>query len=299
MKRILYIGGIGHNGSTMLDIMLGESAKVLSMGQVGALHEYLDGGQCACGEKLSACPLWGKVLAQLDDAEKDQLRKLGPLISGEKNFVRFVACTKLCHLYASIQDVLFRAIFHVSDADVLIDSSKNLSRAVALLRASKYNVCFLHLVRDPRGYVNSVNKRRRERGKEPRFMTPMVQWTIKNGVASTIVRAIAKTRYLRISYEELMLHPQEVVKRIGKFVDCDFSDTLSHIEQRQPFHRKHIFSGNRVSQSNAVIFDPSRIQDNRLKYLDNKRFWLLGGWISAFWGYDRDQVYLSAGKDWG
>ncbi|RLG20713.1 hypothetical protein DRN74_04810 [Candidatus Micrarchaeota archaeon] len=128
-------------------------------------------------------------------------------------------------------------------------------------------------------------------GKGPRFMTPMVQWT-ENGVASTIVRAIAKTRYLRISFEELMLHPQEVIKRIGKFVYYDFSESLSHIEQRQPFHRKHIFSGNRVSRNDSPIFEPSRINANRLKGLNNKKFWYLGSWISSFWGYDQDQSYL-------
>lgn len=297
MKGILYIGGIGHNGSTILDIMLGESANVLSMGQVGTLHEYLDNGQCSCEENLLACPLWGKVLTQLDKAEKDQLRELGPLISGEKNFVRFVASAKFCRSYATIQDVLFRSVFRVSDADVLIDSSKNVSRAVALLRASRYDIRFLHLIRDSRGYVNSFNKRKREQEKESRFINPMVQWTVKNSVSSTIVRAIANNRYLRISYEELMLHPQEVIERIGRFINCDFSATLARVQQQQAFHRKHIFSGNRVSRSNSLIFEPSRIKGNSLNGLDNKKFWYLGGWVSAFWGYDRDQLYLSSGKD--
>ncbi|MFO7684419.1 MAG: hypothetical protein R6X34_30685, partial [Chloroflexota bacterium] len=50
------------SGSTILDIILGNSARIESVGQLmtGLLDEQ-DGHVCACGETMQDCGYWQKV----------------------------------------------------------------------------------------------------------------------------------------------------------------------------------------------------------------------------------------------
>ena len=60
---ILYVGGTGRTGSTVLDRMLGNVPGVVAAGEVTWLWFALRaGGRCACGERHAQCPVWGPAL---------------------------------------------------------------------------------------------------------------------------------------------------------------------------------------------------------------------------------------------
>lgn len=62
MKRLLYIVGIGHNGSTLLDLLLGTSKGVFSTSQLNdLLAPYIPNSD---SEKDI---FWRKVLEALED----------------------------------------------------------------------------------------------------------------------------------------------------------------------------------------------------------------------------------------
>ena len=49
--KLIYILGMGHTGSTLLDRVLGAQPGVLSIGELKHLHRLLDNPEkiCACG----------------------------------------------------------------------------------------------------------------------------------------------------------------------------------------------------------------------------------------------------------
>ena len=58
----LYVMGRGHSGSTILDILVGGSASVESLGELtSGLKHYETGGHCACGALVRECPFWDEV----------------------------------------------------------------------------------------------------------------------------------------------------------------------------------------------------------------------------------------------
>ena len=65
--NIIYIGGNGHSGSTLLDIIIGNDKKCFSAGELinvtrkGILEEY-----CSCKEKVQNCEVWCDVLRRWD-----------------------------------------------------------------------------------------------------------------------------------------------------------------------------------------------------------------------------------------
>ena len=73
-QKILLIAGIGHSGSTILDMALGCHPAVVGLGEVSKVLrtplEALRGGRyehslCSCGSKARECEFWRPLLPWL------------------------------------------------------------------------------------------------------------------------------------------------------------------------------------------------------------------------------------------
>ena len=113
MKRIIYIGGIGQSGSTILDTMLNQSQNIFGMGEVAALIDTLPrNAQCSCGQRTLDCPVWSNVVSLLTASQLTRLRELNLLIMKEKNLHRFLGPSQVRREYAALSDMLFEAAFY-------------------------------------------------------------------------------------------------------------------------------------------------------------------------------------------
>src|SRR3954451_1694490 len=63
----LYVMSRPHSGSTILDILLGNTAMVESVGQLVSDMGKLD-NPCACGATIRACPFWREVRSRVEAA---------------------------------------------------------------------------------------------------------------------------------------------------------------------------------------------------------------------------------------
>ena len=62
--KVLYIGGAGRTGSTLLERLLGQTDGVFAGGEMTFLWYALVGdGLCSCRQRLAECPVWSKVVA--------------------------------------------------------------------------------------------------------------------------------------------------------------------------------------------------------------------------------------------
>jgi Sulfotransferase domain len=61
--RVVFIGGSGRSGSTLIERLLGELPSVCNVGEVVHLWErgLLRGETCGCGTPLPVCPFWTRV----------------------------------------------------------------------------------------------------------------------------------------------------------------------------------------------------------------------------------------------
>ncbi len=63
--KLVYIGGYGHSGSTLLEYLLTASPHVLACGEVtSVLREHGWKNRCTCGERIKQCPVWGPIFAK-------------------------------------------------------------------------------------------------------------------------------------------------------------------------------------------------------------------------------------------
>ena len=161
---MLYIAGNGHSGSTIIDIILGSTKGYFSAGELtyitrkGLKKEY-----CSCNELISDCEVWNKIFElwisnmNISFSKYSELRNC---YEGNKYFFKVLFCyffpSKNFNLYISNTKFLFEAIHTVTNASVIIDSSKVSSRALILNKIVPVSIIFL--LRNFKGVLNSEKK---------------------------------------------------------------------------------------------------------------------------------------------
>ena len=60
MTKLVYIGGYGRSGSTLLEYLMTARPDVIACGEtVGTFRKQKPGRTCSCGRPGSECPIWG------------------------------------------------------------------------------------------------------------------------------------------------------------------------------------------------------------------------------------------------
>ena len=245
---ILYVGGTGRTGSTVLDRMLGNLPGVVAAGEVTWLWFALRaGGRCACGERHAECPVWGPVL---DRTFPDAVRRPGGLAEvADEMFAlrrrydsRYLPLMGLPGLRRRLPDrlgpypsrlaELYRNLADVTGAAMIVDSSKEPHYSSILAGRPELDVRFLHLVRHPVATAYSWGRRRSElgfgAGHEMERRGPVsaaIYYDISNVGADALWGG--GDRYLRVRYEDLVADPEGALARIGDFAGLDIDPEVA------------------------------------------------------------------------
>lgn len=292
--RIVYIAGAKNCGSTLLDAMLGNAPEARSLGEVGGFHRYGPDAPCACGRVSEACSECRAVICSLDrrgaSAEFAELSRL-PLKERSAHWI--LIPTRARRRYAQLADLVFESAAASTGSRVLIDSSKNAARAAALAFDSRYDVRVVHVVRDGRGYLRSRRRRATVDGKRHVAPLAMVSWLTKNLlIGNLLAPRLGADRYLICRYEDLLSDPGSTLERLCTFAGLDATGLLESATTGEGVVRHHLYEPARRTDYRRVRLDPARLQSQRESRLHNRVFWTLGGFLSARWGYDRQQSYL-------
>lgn len=222
---VLYIGGTGRSGSTILANLLGEADGYVSVGELRFLWErgLHEDRLCGCAEPFSQCPFWQTVLrsAFADDApdprhvmgllhERTRLRRLPAVLSRGSG----------SRTMAPILSPLYRAVAEVSGAGVVVDSSKLPTYAALLDGLPELNVRMVHLVRDPRAAAFSWQRAKDLPDRAPRrtmerrgIVKSAALWAVWNAALEQLWRDRPE-HYIRVAYEDLVDDPQRQLRRI-------------------------------------------------------------------------------------
>jgi Sulfotransferase family len=279
---VLYVGGTGRSGSTVLANLLGEVAGYVSVGELRYIWErgMHEDRLCGCGRRFSECPFWQQVLDtafpdQRPDAQAmarrqqaaTRLRALPVAIAGSRRG-RPGGDGALSD--GALSDALGRvyaAVGAVSGARVVVDSSKLPSYAALLDGLPGVDVRVLHLVRDPRAAAFSwrrtkVQPDRRTFGYMERrgAAKSVALWVAWNAALEALWRRNPE-RYLRLSYEEVMSRPQAALEQVVDFVGLG-GDAAA------PFVDPHTA---RFGANHTVAGNPSRLRSGAVPLrLDNE-----------------------------
>ncbi len=168
--RVVYIGGLGRSGSTLIERLIGELGGVCPAGEVVHLWRrgVLGGERCGCGTPLPDCPFWRKVgeaaFGGWDQVDVPRLAQLQRRV----NRTRFLPVLSAPVLpgsfrgaleeYLSYYERLYAALHHVSGCPVIVNSSKLVSRAFCLRWSEAIDLRVVQVLRDSRAVAYSWTK---------------------------------------------------------------------------------------------------------------------------------------------
>jgi hypothetical protein len=281
--KVIYIMGSGHSGSTVLDIVLGNHPDIVSVGELSNFISKgkLSGENCACGEPANTCPFWSNIYRRW--ASRIGTDKIEGYLSLQNRFERLKHWFHLgtekrrdfqspgFQAYAECTKALYETIFVVSDKNIIVESSKNPVRALALSMIPGINLRLVHLVRDGRGVVWSLRKK----GAKGKSIRSKRVYSSKN----------ADLHGIRTRYEDFVEWPENVLRNIGRASEISLEPVIDGLLSGKEMKIGHNIAGNRVRMTGSIQLKPDYEWKERLPKYDQRAFWLLAGSLARKYGY--------------
>ena len=252
---IIYIVGLDHSGSTLLDLLIGSHSSAIGLWEIHYLSvrekiinetvkrkKTIIGSKCTCGAKsYMKCTFWKKV-------NRTMMDKYGLSLWEVDLYNKDPEIFKL-HNYS-----LFESVSHISGCKYIVDSSKDLSRLIMLQNTGIFDIRPLYLVRSVHG---------------------ICYYNIKKGrnylsTALNVERKYAQIRlhlsdldYLDIVYDQLVNNPDRILKNIMNWIGLTFEeDQLNWTD-----HEHHNIGGNRMRRVKNNRINPDYIWRENLSII--------------------------------
>lgn len=273
--QVVYLAGDGRSGTTLMSRILGSYDGCMAVGELYDIwSKSLDGdGLCSCGTPLRDCEFWNAVLSEaLGEVSAETLEQIVSLrasVQGMRHVsfllfprLRTPAFNRRLREYVGVLERLYLAIQNVSGCEVVVDSSKLATYAIALSESPTLDVRMVHMTRDSRACAYSWRRLKREPSsrssadylRQRALVQSAVVWTLRNTIliwASRQVPASAK-----LKYEDFVRQPRQILTRLVGKLDVDESSaTWTGDDELFVSGTNHIFAGNpnRVEHGTITI----------------------------------------------
>lgn len=226
--RVLFLAGWGRSGSTILDMLLGRSDGLVSVGEIKFIWQrgLIEHRRCGCGTPIPECPFWTAVISEafgtlstervaaLEQAARRFRTRHLPAILAPGSLHRFA---RDLDWYRADLLRLYRAIQLVSGAEAIVDSSKYPAYLFGLRQIPEVSLRVAHVVRDPRAVAYSWQRDRPDPdapgdARMPR-LNPAVTglyWSAWNTAIERITQTGGIPRR-QVRYEDLVADPDRTV----------------------------------------------------------------------------------------
>ena len=255
----------------MLDLLIGGHSKLASLGEFSMLGKAITLQQpCTCGDLVGSCPAWARVFdavaakhnIDLRDAPyglEDWYARASTVIDHNHQTPLYVAKAKLASLLCDLRfsappgsrlgiplqprlrsaisnaSLLYSAIASSWGKTTLVDSSKNVHKALALHEAMPDKVKILYLTRDGRGVFYSRRTSNFSRAEA------LSGWYRYNRRAERLLsRHVPERSLLRLRYEEIVGNQEQQAQRICAFLGVEFEPEMLTLKPAQ----SHMVNGN-------------------------------------------------------
>ncbi len=269
---IAFVGGWGRSGSTLLSRMLGEVPDFVAVGEVRDvfLRGIMEDRVCGCGSRFSSCEFWQEVgdnayggWSQLDVQRLKDLRVATDKPWHVPALLKPGLREKTDHAveeYGNLLLQLYRSIKSISGCNYIVDASKIASYGAILHRTDGLDPHFIHLVRDPRGTLNSWMKQVHMTDDLDRVRY-MPRYNSLSGIARYLgynaeMHAVGrKSEHMLMRYEDLVSNPEENIRLALSFLGADDGIDLSQFINNEKVNlgMNHTIAGNPMRHSSGWI----------------------------------------------
>jgi hypothetical protein len=228
-RKVVFIMGPGHCGSTLLDLILGSHSQGFSLGEMHRLREIIDHNteepRKICGICIGRCRFWD------DRASYGVLRRF---------FSRRTPYRKIIAKLMQWTNNPYKYIFMWSQKNLVIDSSKQPGWFRARMKPhytwSGMTPYLVYLCRDGRAVVNSYFRKYPERG----IANIVTNWKNQIMKMNDFYQAFPADHRIKVRYEELATDPDKTLGVLCRFLGVDFESAMLRYWE----HDHHTLMGN-------------------------------------------------------
>ncbi len=245
--KILFIGGFGRSGTTILDNILGQVEGFFSAGETLYIWDrsFIEDRLCGCRRPFSECPVWTPIAEKIGPrgtTAEERRTELDRLVAVRESLTpKRVAIAAgrgrspqsdngVAPGVAEYRDRMvevYQAIQEQTGCKVIVDSSKSPGHGYLLQGSPELDAYAVHIVRDPRAVAFSWQKKKvyDPSGDRPMMMSrhsparSSKLWNTWN-MATQAVWKQSPEHYTRIRYEDFMADPrstlQHILDRVGE-----------------------------------------------------------------------------------
>ncbi len=260
---VLFIGGSGRSGSTVLALLLGRLPGFVPVGGLTNLWErgLQKNYVCGCGSHFRECPFWASVGEQAfggwENVDADEILRLQHATTRYRHMLRLIGGRRSAYVenlteYSGYVTSVYRAVTRVSGRSIVVDNSHGTPLGFFLDKAPGIRAHILHLVRDSRGVAYSGSKQmlRPEATASPTYMErysstkAAKEWVLAN--LPYHVKWSSSVPRIRIYYESLVASPTTEIARIAEFLGSKASPSELSIfaDESIDIAENHMMSGN-------------------------------------------------------
>jgi hypothetical protein len=233
VAQVLFLGGLGRSGTTLVERLLGELPGMCALGEVVHLwqRDIRDDERCGCGARFSGCEFWTAVGERAfngwSNVDVDRVHQLREAVERTRHIPRLASATTAnpeVREYASYYSRVYAAAAEVSGSQVVVDSSKHSALAHVLRWADDIDLRVVHVVRDARGvaysWTKKVSRPETDGADEMTRYSPgrsALLWNAHNAAFGLLARRGVPVR--RIRYEEFLADPRAGLIRLADFAE--------------------------------------------------------------------------------
>lgn len=255
--QVIYIVGETRSGTTIVDRVLGSLEGVTSLCELALIWDegYQHNNNCSCGTHFADCTFWQDVTKAAfdDDPVGAKVWELRDRLVRSRYFPQLFAglygreVKEALEAYRGWLGRLYFGLQETTGNSIFIDSSKSPAGPLILKGIPGIETHVLHLVRDPRGFVYSMQKG----NYNPAYEGPMAVrsplscangWLVRNVFCELLA---LRMPYVRLIYDRVMQHPRDELQRTVDQLAPLKGKSLAFLDERTiELGRLHSVAGN-------------------------------------------------------
>jgi hypothetical protein len=270
---VVYLGGLGRSGSTLIERTVGSLPDVCAVGELVHLWErgLTRNELCGCGQSFRSCHFWEEVGRRAFGGwDKVDVGSVAHLRQGvdRNRFITLLAAPwqprtfrQKLEAHNRLYEQLYASILEVSGARTVVDSSKHASLAFCLRTSQRIHLRVVHVLRDSPGVAFSWSKavRRPEVRDGVSYMRRYsalrvaLLWNMHNAFFWLLRRRGTET--LVLPYEQFIAGPRAATRSVARFAGLpDDDEALRFLSE----------SAVELSVAHTVAGNPMRFTTGRI-----------------------------------
>ena len=284
----VFVCSAARSGSTLLDMLLGQHPKIESLGEINFLGKSIARNeQCSCGELVRKCPAWIDVFSEIkrekgidllahpygmrqwdtrmDNANADfnqqtKLYLLARLLRRASTRLHYVhALYKLLPLPPKLEKGIQNAFYmydlirNLRSVDTVVDSSKDVYKAVSIYLRAPESVRLIFLSRDGRGVMYSRLYSGVRTEESPSHA--IRQWRKYYAQSLSLIERWVDKRHVKyLRYEDLVASPDQVMEDVFQWLGLE-SNEFPLTQSNKTLHIAGGNDGTKARFGNGVKLD--------------------------------------------